>query len=62
VVISQWGLLYWALSRGQAGVTITLANITPIFVFILGGLFLHEKITGKKVLASILIVGLSLMV
>lgn len=61
-VISQWVLLYFALARGNAGVTVTLANITPIFVFIFGVIFLKEKSTVKKVLASILALALSLVI
>lgn len=60
-VIAQWLLLYFALTVGNAGVTVTLANLTPIFVFFFAILFLREKITMKKVLASILILFLSLV-
>lgn len=62
VVITQWGLLYWALSQGHAGVTITLANITPIFVFFFGALFLKERISIKKVITSVLILAFSLLI
>lgn len=62
IVITTWVLLYFALSKGNAGVTITLGNITPIFVFILSSLFLREKFTIKKVLASILVLALSLII
>jgi len=61
-VIAQWLLLYFALSMGNAGVTITLGNITPIFVFILGAAFLREKITLKKVITAGLILVLSLFI
>jgi uncharacterized membrane protein len=61
-VITQWILLYWALGRGNAGVTITLGNITSIFVFILSALFLHEKPTLKKALTCILILGISFII
>jgi drug/metabolite transporter (DMT)-like permease len=60
-VIGQWLLLYYALTAGSAGVTITLANITPVFVFILGALFLKEAITTKKLLAALSVVILSLL-
>ncbi|MEK7583213.1 MAG: DMT family transporter [Patescibacteria group bacterium] len=62
IVITTWVLLYLALSRGNAGVTITLGNITPIFVFILSMIFLREKPTLKKILASGLIIVLSLII
>lgn len=52
LVIIQWVFLYWALSRGNAGVTITLANITPIFVFILSMFLLGERPTLKKTLTA----------
>lgn len=61
-VIAQWVLLYFALSQGSAGVTITLGNITPIFVFVLSIFILKEKPTIKKVLASGLILALSLII
>lgn len=61
-VIIQWVLLYYALSLWNAGVTITLWNITPIFVFILGILILKEKITIRKILTASLILLLSLMI
>lgn len=61
-VIAQWVLLYFALSHGNAGVSVTLGNITPIFVFILSAIFLREKPTLKKLLVSILILGLSLII
>lgn len=61
-VIAQWVLLYFALSQGNAGVSVTLGNITPIFVFILSAIFLREKPTLKKLLVSILILGLSLVI
>ncbi|OGE71396.1 hypothetical protein A2617_02400 [Candidatus Daviesbacteria bacterium RIFOXYD1_FULL_41_10] len=61
-VIAQWVLLYFALSKGSAGVTITLGNITPIFVFVLSLIFLRERPTLKKVLASVLIIALSLVI
>lgn len=61
-VIAQWVFLYYALARGNAGVTVTLANITPIFVFIFSIIFLSEKPTLKKVAASILILVLSLII
>jgi drug/metabolite transporter (DMT)-like permease len=62
LVISQWLLLYYAITLGNAGVSLTLANITPIFVFVLAALFLKEKITAKKVIASVLILVLSLLI
>ncbi len=62
IVIAQWILLYYALTIGNAGVTVTLGNITPIFVFLLGILFLREKPTLKKFIATVLILALSLLI
>lgn len=60
VVIVQFLFLYYALSSGSAGVAVTLANLNPIFVFILGIIFLHEKWSVKKLVASALVLILSL--
>lgn len=60
-VITQWILLYTSLKRGTVGVTMTLVNITPIFVFILGIFILKEKITVKKAITAALVVVLSLL-
>lgn len=60
-VTAQWVLLYAALTIGHAGVTITLGNITPIFVFLLSVIFLREKPTIKKSVAATLIFILSLL-
>ncbi|MBI3032286.1 DMT family transporter [Candidatus Woesearchaeota archaeon] len=60
-VITQWALLYFALFKGKVGVSITLANITPIFVFILSIIFLKEKPTWKKALAAAMVLVLSFM-
>jgi drug/metabolite transporter (DMT)-like permease len=61
-VIAQWVLLYFALSRGNAGVSVTLGNITPIFVFILSMLFLHEKPTWKKAITCTMILAISIII
>lgn len=62
IVISQWILLYYALTLGSAGSVVTLGNITPIFVFLLSILFLKEKPTVKKILCAALILLLSFLV
>ena len=61
-VIGQWVLLYYALTLGSTGVAVTLGNITPVFVFILSLIFLREKPTLKKVLASILVLAASFLI
>lgn len=61
-VISQYLLLYYALTKGSAGVTITLGNITPIFVFVLAVLFLKEKVTLKKAVTAVSVLVLSLLI
>lgn len=60
VVITQFLLLYYALASGSTGVTVTLANLNPIFVFLLGMIFLQEKWSLKKLAASGLVLLLSL--
>lgn len=62
LVITQWVLLYWALSKGNAGVTITLANITPIFVFMLSIFLLGERPTFKKALTAGSIIVLAFII
>ena len=59
LVLGQMMLYYYALSLGNAGVTGTLSNITPIFAFVLGIIFLHEKPAWKKAVIAILILALS---
>lgn len=59
-VISQWVLLYYALTLGNTGVAVTLGNITPVFVLFLSIIFLKESFSWKKVLAAIAILILSL--
>jgi drug/metabolite transporter (DMT)-like permease len=61
-VITQWLLLYYALSKGNAGVTVTLGNITPIFVFVFSVIFLRERATFRKIIAAVLILALSLLI
>ncbi len=62
LIILSWVLLYLSFEKGSAGVALTLGNITPIFVFILSMIFLHEKPTVKKVIAAGLILAFSLMI
>ena len=54
--------LYYALSKGNAGITITLANTVPAFTIILSALFLKEKITLKKLITVLLVLGLSALI
>lgn len=61
-VIAQWVLLYIALTLGSTGVTVTLGNITPIFVFILSIGLLGEKPTWRKASAAVTILALSLLI
>jgi len=57
-VMGKWFFLYYALKKGSAGITMTLSNITPVFVFVLSLIFLQEKFTLKKILAIISILML----
>lgn len=61
-VIAQWVLLYYALTLGSAGVVVTLSNITPAFVFVLGVLFLREQATWRKGISAGLVVALSAII
>lgn len=62
IVIIQWVLFYYSITKIPVGVGNTLFSTTPIFVFILSLLFLHEKFTVKKIITSILIVLASFMI
>ncbi|MBI4652666.1 DMT family transporter [Candidatus Kuenenbacteria bacterium] len=48
LAIFTWVSFYYALSKGNPGITITLANTTPMFTILLGALLLREKITKKN--------------
>lgn len=61
-VIAQYVLLYIAITRGSTGVAVTLGNITPIFVFLLGVLLLGESPTWRKAVAAGLVLVLSLLI
>ncbi|MBI4406983.1 MAG: DMT family transporter [Candidatus Kerfeldbacteria bacterium] len=60
IVSTSWILFYYALAKGDVGIVSTLGATAPVFVFIIGAVFLHEKMTFKKLLAAGLIVLLSL--
>lgn len=62
LAILTWTSLYYALSKGNPGITMTLANTAPAFTIILGALFLGEKITKRKVISVCLILGFSLLI
>ena len=62
IVITQWVLLYYALTKGAAGVTMTISNTAPIFVFIFSIIILNEKPTLKKMLAAIAVLVLALII
>lgn len=61
-VIAQWIMLYMAISSTNAGVGMTLGNITPIFVFLLSIIFLQEKPTWKKAIVCGLVLAISLII
>jgi drug/metabolite transporter (DMT)-like permease len=62
LAIIQWVLLYMALSKGNPGITMTLANISPVFTVFLGYLFLKERITKRKIASAILIFTFSILI
>jgi len=55
-VIIQWICLYLSLSLGNAGISITLSRITPVFALIIGITLLTEKITSKKIITAISVI------
>lgn len=62
LAIAQWVLLYLALSKGNPGITMTLANITPVFTIVFGAFFLKESITKKKLASAFLILFFSILI
>ena len=62
LAIFTWVSLYYALSKGNPGITMTLANTTPVFTIILGALLLRERITAKKLLSTALILIFSAII
>lgn len=62
LAIITWISLYYALSKGNPGITMTLANTTPVFTIILGAMLLRERVTVKKLLSTILILGFSAII
>lgn len=61
LAILTWVSLYYALSKGNPGITMTLANTTPAFTIVFGALFLREKITARKIFSVLLILGFSVL-
>jgi drug/metabolite transporter (DMT)-like permease len=64
-LVLNWVFLFKAFEVMSITITITLYNLAPIFVIIIGGLFLKEKITMTSILAivtcflgSVLIIGI----
>lgn len=61
-VIAQWILLYLALEVGHTGVSVTLGNITPVFVLLFSICFLREKFSIGKLICALLILAMSLAI
>ena len=56
--------LFYALKSGNVVIVSPLSSITPLFVLLLGGLFLRrmEQITWKIILGTVLIVGATVLI
>lgn len=62
VVIIQWTLFYYCISKIPVGVWATIFSTTPIFVFLLSAVFLGEKFTVKKLITSFLVILASVLI
>lgn len=62
LAIITWTLLYQALTIGNPGITMTLANTSPAFAIILSGILLRERVTLRKIVSVLLILGFSLLI
>lgn len=62
IVVVGYFFYFYALKRDEASVVVPLFQIIPIFVFILGYIFLGEVLTTRQILGSLLIIfgGVSL--
>ena len=60
-VIAQYLLLYQALTLRSVGIALTLANLSPAFVFLGGILFLRQPWSWKQALPAILAIAAALL-
>ena len=62
LVIVQWMFMLYALQLGNPVIVKAVSDTSPLFVIVLAGIFLKEKITAMKILgAMIVIAGLILL-
>lgn len=57
MVIARWMCLLYAIQLGNVVVSVAVSNAAPFFVLLLSLIFFHEKLTGQKVIASLLVVA-----
>jgi len=60
LMVLGWGLFFAAIERTSAGVAIVLFHIQPLWVLLLGGLWLKESI-GRQRIASVAVAMLGLV-
>lgn len=56
-VIAQWLLLLSAIEIGNPSVVKTIADTSPLFVLVLAGIVLHERVTNWQILGVLMTVG-----
>lgn len=57
VSISGYGIIIWAMEHGPMGPISALRETSVLFAILLGCLFLRERLTGRKIVAALLIVA-----
>lgn len=62
ILVAGWLLYIYALARDEASIVAPLFQLIPVFLFVLGYIFLNEVLTSKQILGSLLILlgGVSL--
>jgi drug/metabolite transporter (DMT)-like permease len=61
MMVAAWGLFFFAIARTSAGVAVVLFHLQPLWVLVLGALWLREAVGARQVASvSAAIVGLVL--